>query len=341
MEMPELLKKTARTLYFSAQILPEYAKDTFSAAYLLCRAADSVADTGLVEQKEKLGWIAAFAQMIEERDIEKMSALSALIAPKVTNAEEKELLLNLPACAEVYHAQTGEHKKIIMDVVKSVCEGMVFDMNAFPAGEESGAAALKTEAELDKYCGYMGGAPGVFWSRLILGNVKVKMRDDEFVRTGENIGKALQITNIIRDAAQDLKIGRCYFPEEDLDALGLNVKDLSAGNQAAAKALASKWIKYGADKLEGAYKYFSSIPKKECGMRAAVALPVLWSLDTLSLLADNAADIFDPAKRVKMSKFNLYFTLFVRMPETVITNFSMYLLLLRKMRKIRKKLSAK
>jgi phytoene synthase len=44
-----------------------------------------------------------------------------------------------------------------------------------------------------------------------------------------NLGLALQLTNIIRDIAVDLKNGRVYLPQEDLERFGVSVDDLRAG----------------------------------------------------------------------------------------------------------------
>ena len=44
-----------------------------------------------------------------------------------------------------------------------------------------------------------------------------------------NLGMALQLTNIIRDIAADLRRGRVYVPQEDLARFGVTEDDLAAG----------------------------------------------------------------------------------------------------------------
>ena len=41
------------------------------------------------------------------------------------------------------------------------------------------------------------------------------------------LGKAMQLTNILRDVAEDLVRGRCYLPSEELAAYGLHASQLS------------------------------------------------------------------------------------------------------------------
>lgn len=49
------------------------------------------------------------------------------------------------------------------------------------------------------------------------------------IRYAIKLGVALQITNILRDVADDLRAGRVYLPAEDLDAFGLSEDDLARG----------------------------------------------------------------------------------------------------------------
>jgi phytoene synthase len=48
-----------------------------------------------------------------------------------------------------------------------------------------------------------------------------------------NLGMALQLTNIVRDIAADLRRGRVYLPEEDLARFGVTAADLAAGRVTA------------------------------------------------------------------------------------------------------------
>ena len=46
------------------------------------------------------------------------------------------------------------------------------------------------------------------------------------MKDGVRFGKALQMTNILRDIPEDLRFGRCYIPRPRLDAVGLTPEDL-------------------------------------------------------------------------------------------------------------------
>jgi phytoene synthase len=44
-----------------------------------------------------------------------------------------------------------------------------------------------------------------------------------------DLGLAMQVTNMLRDVAEDLRRGRVYLPQEDLDRFGVTVQQLRAG----------------------------------------------------------------------------------------------------------------
>ena len=58
-------------------------------------------------------------------------------------------------------------------------------------------------------------------------------RDPRTQSYAVNLGMALQLTNIIRDVAADLRQGRVYLPVEDLQRFGVTEDDLAHGQMTA------------------------------------------------------------------------------------------------------------
>jgi len=81
----------------------------------------------------------------------------------------------------------------------------------------------QTFDELAGYCRRVASTVGVMCIE-IFGARDSRSRDYAF-----NLGLALQLTNIIRDVAVDLKNGRVYLPQEDLAQFGVTEHDLRAG----------------------------------------------------------------------------------------------------------------
>ena len=145
------------------------------------------------------------------------------------------------------------------------------------------------------------------------------MPEKEFYELGQHIGDALQIVNILRDLPKDLRIGRCYFPAQDLAQNGLTAADLLIPENATRfEPVKRKWILWGVTNLKSAVRYFAQLPKWQPGGRAAVAWPVLWTADTL-LKVWQTPDLLNPQKRVKIPRSNIYSTMLCT-PPILISN---------------------
>lgn len=77
--------------------------------------------------------------------------------------------------------------------------------------------------ELIGYCRRVASAVGMMCIEVF------GCRDSRSREYAFNLGLALQVTNIIRDIAADLKQGRIYIPREDMAKCGVEEKDLAAG----------------------------------------------------------------------------------------------------------------
>lgn len=315
----ELLKHTSRSLYLSAHYLPPTVRGTFSIAYLLCRYADSIADTSLLENSRRLKWIECFPEMITHPNAQKQQALVQDISGASSNIYEEKLLKNLPACLAYFQRLPEDKQTLVLEVVHAVCDGMKTDLQTFPPENSHKLAAFRTRQELENYCHLMGGEPGVFWSKLIAGHIQISAEKTLFLQWGKNIGDALQIVNILRDLPRDLRIGRCYFPSEQLEEHHLQPNDLLEQiNSPRFEPVKRYWINWGRTKLVSAKKYFAALPKTQLRYRATMAWPVLWAADTLNKL-EAEKNLLDPGHRVKISRNRIYFTL-VLTPMLLLSN---------------------
>jgi phytoene synthase len=76
-------------------------------------------------------------------------------------------------------------------------------------------ATYATFSDLLVYCRRVAGSIG----RLSLGAFETDDRE-EAARYADDLGVAMQLTNILRDVREDLEHGRVYLPAEDLERLG-------------------------------------------------------------------------------------------------------------------------
>ena len=81
----------------------------------------------------------------------------------------------------------------------------------------------RTFDELTTYCYGVASTVGLM-SMHIIG-----YEDQGAIRYAVKLGVALQLTNILRDIAEDWRRGRLYLPQEELQAFGLEEQDIAAG----------------------------------------------------------------------------------------------------------------
>jgi len=333
MDLDLLLKKTSRSLYLSARILPKKLRPAFGIAYLLCRYADTIADTPLLPLERRLFWIAQFPALVLEQPQDKIAQIAREISGGTENPYEEELIKNLPLCLAAYNKIDPTLKTYITEVVHEVCEGMKIDLSTFPNRSGAEPVGFVYSGQLRQYCRFMGGKPGLFWSKLITHAYTIKTDEKTFYALGEKIGDALQIVNILRDTPKDLSFGRCYFPEEELAQKRLCAADLlHPKNDARFEPIKQAWINWGKQNLSSAKAYFSAIPKTAVTMRMAVAWPILWTADNYVKLSKEK-DLLNIQKRVKISRYVIYFTMLLT-PFILAINTLFNLWLDHKLRKI-------
>ena len=91
-------------------------------------------------------------------------------------------------------------------------------------------ARYETFEELLQYCRRVASAVGLICVEIF------GYRDLGSLAYAESLGIALQLTNIIRDVAVDLRRGRIYLPGEDMRRFGVSEDDLRSGRVSPAVA---------------------------------------------------------------------------------------------------------
>ncbi len=292
MDLNTLLKENARTLYLSAKIMPSKQRQVFTVAYLLCRIADTIADTPLLPLKDRLYFIKNYPALVKEQE-EHLLAKYLALDLGINEKFEKEisLLENLPLCLDAYKNLDKRACEDILEVVTAVSNAMDWDLNYFTEGDSPYLIkAVPSAKETEDYCAAMGGAPGVFWAKLLLNGKKNK----KFVDEARQIGQALQITNILKDIAADIKLGRIYLPIVDLTKHSLMPQDLlDKKNYKLFLPIVYKWLHFGLENISVTPEFVKQIPFYKVFARAAVMWPVLWALETYQaiLCSRNLLDI--------------------------------------------------
>ena len=170
------------SFYLAMRILPQDRRNAMFALYSFCRTVDDIAD-GPGPSAERMA------------DLERWRAgIDGLFAARPP--------ANLGDLAEAVR-RFG----LRQDDFNAVIDGMAMD-----AADDMRAPDWAT---LDLYCDRVASAVGRLSVRIF------GMRVDSGEALAHHLGRALQLTNILRDIDEDAALGRLYLPREALTAAGI------------------------------------------------------------------------------------------------------------------------
>lgn len=137
------------------------------------------------------------------RDLARLAALVRAMHAGVAPADERWLALH----------DTLQRYPVPLAPLLELLEGVAMDI---------GSVAIADFPALERYCRYVAGGVGLMLAP-ILGAPPAADQEP-----GVKLGIAMQLTNILRDVAEDLDRDRVYFPAEELLAFGVTRADLEA-----------------------------------------------------------------------------------------------------------------
>lgn len=185
----EKVKASGTSFYSAMRLLPEARREAMFAIYAFCREVDDIADEGGTQAERQAG-LAAWRVEIDR-----------LYAGKPEHPIAQALLLPM------------RDFNLRRDDFLAVIDGMEMD-----ATEEIQAPDM---AMLDLYCDRVASAVGRLSVRAF-GATEAKADDVAY-----HLGRALQLTNILRDVAEDATRNRLYLPRDLLAKHGIGTQEPS------------------------------------------------------------------------------------------------------------------
>ena len=303
-----ILRRVSRTIFLTLRIAPSSTRRALGLAYLFCRAADTIADTRLLPPASRIEHLDAYRARFESDGsgsaVADLEALARELGPAQAIAEERELLARLADCFREFSSLEAADRARIRKLVTTLVQGMEMDLRIFPPEESGRASALESEEDLDRYTYHVAGCVGEFFTDLHAAHVRALASWDLAVMREKGIlfGKALQMTNILRDVDRDLAIGRSYFPRPRLEAAGVTADELRSGRgRDRLRPILHAYLRHTLRLYRAGWEYTLAIPRSEVRLRLACAWPLLIGLDTLALLA-RARDPYVPGIVMKVSR---------------------------------------
>ena len=172
-EIEKIVKQSGSSFYWGMKILPNKQARAMFAVYSFCRIVDDIAD----EIKDKI----KREKLLKEWEL----SIKNLFLKQITkNSVERELLFSIK--------EFNLEKKDFLSIIK----GMRMDSNS--------NIVFPSQKKLNLYCDRVAVAVG-YLSIKIFGLSKSAKNYALF------LGRAFQLTNIVRDFSEDIDRGRCYI----------------------------------------------------------------------------------------------------------------------------------
>jgi farnesyl-diphosphate farnesyltransferase len=207
----DLLEKTSRTFALSIPPLPEPTRREVTVAYLLFRVADTFEDAGHLPPEARIRALHEFSDLLRNPSPAKATQLSAEWRESgwATHPGYEELLGEIPFVLDAFGALSpGAIEGIRGPVVLSV-DGMA----SFVGRTRDGRLVLSSLDDLKAYCYVVAGLVGEMLTELFLLD-RPRLADAalDLRKRASTFGEALQLVNILKDAAGDAAEGRSYLP---------------------------------------------------------------------------------------------------------------------------------
>lgn len=188
----EITREHARTFHFASHVLgPAVQRDAF-AVYACCRSIDDAVDRAAARGEKVRPEVAG-------------EILKRAYGSGGDGAGEEWM----PAFRE-----TATRKKIRRKWFEDLALGVAGD---------AGPVDLQTWDELDRYCYRVAGTVGLMMMRVF------GLEDETAEPRALDLGRGMQLTNILRDVAEDAAAGRVYLPAEERREYGVEREDLLQG----------------------------------------------------------------------------------------------------------------
>lgn len=187
-------RQHAKSFYFCSHVLPKQKRNAAYAVYAFCRYADEIADNAVAVND-----IPQARRRLDDlrNQLRYVYANSSLMDKRLS-----------AFCDTVF--RYGIPQEYFSDLLRGV--EMDFTKHRFA-----------TFGELQEYCYCVASVVGLIMTKVFGSS------SDEALRYAEDLGTAMQLTNILRDIGEDDQRGRVYLPQDELRHFDYSEHELHNG----------------------------------------------------------------------------------------------------------------
>jgi phytoene synthase len=257
------------SFYYSFLVLPPHKRNAIIAVWDFCRAVDDAVDE-VVPEREWAGGLSAEAQA---QAAERLAGWRVELAAIYDGTPRTPQGVGLQPYLQEFNLPRARFAELI-DGVEMDLHRMRYD--TFPA--------------LVEYCRRVASAVGLICLEIF------GYRDQRSRAYAENLGLALQLTNIIRDVGADIRRGRIYLPTEDLMRFGVSEDDLRVGRLTPQVV---ELLRFECDRAHSYYRRAAEgLPREDA--RSLVAAEIMGGIyfEILRRIERRGYDVFSERIRV-------------------------------------------
>lgn len=211
-DLEALLEKTSRTFALSIPRLPEPTRLEVTLAYLLFRIADTFEDSATWPRSKRIAALDDFRRLLDDPRAESVAEQAAAWTADVPIDHEGylELISEVPAVLAAYAELSPAAREHLRVHTARTCRCMA---GYVERTDDDGELSLRDIPDLQDYCYCVAGIVGEMLTELFLLDRPELEGIAEALRSRSRaFGEALQLVNIVKDAAFDATEGRSYLP---------------------------------------------------------------------------------------------------------------------------------
>ncbi len=304
-----MLPKVSRTFAICIRLLPRRLEHPVLVAYLLCRIADTIEDATRLTSGAKDRLLNQFGRCLEPDGPSLGPLREAFVDPAT---DEERLAHEAERVVAEFGRLSSAHRQAIRPWVQEMSAGMAEFTRRREASLSDHLEALSTVGDLDRYCYYVAGTVGHLLTELFrLHAGSGARRHDRRAALATSFGLGLQLTNIIKDVADDRRRGWSFVPRELCQVVGIRPEDLQdPRHRGASQRVMVLLIEKAQGHLLDALEYTVLLERRQYGIRQFCLSALFFAVRTLRL-ARRDARLLDPHHKVKISRPEVYRTLAV------------------------------
>lgn len=210
----DLLHKTSRSFALSIPVAPERERDAMTVGYLLFRIADTFEDCTHAPVEDRVTGLRAFADALSSPED---AAARASLSAHATSLPERDPGYRelMASCGLVFDGLANLHCGAAEIVASHAARTALGCVDWIRRTDERGVFRLRSMAELQAYCYTVAGIPGEMLCELfLLGRPELAAVASELRSRAVVFGEAMQLVNILKDAALDSTEDRVFLPAD-------------------------------------------------------------------------------------------------------------------------------